>query len=121
GAVWLLTADGYLWRHRDGGAEKWSTGKYAPRSVIADDAGLIWVGTRGALYSFDPAQVAVGRELPRGNEVAADTELLLASAKGGHWRLANGAIQHWTADPGTRVSFAYRWRVKLTSTPAILY
>ncbi len=109
GAVWLMTADGWLWRLRGGRVDKWRGGTSAPSALIADNSGSLWVGMRGALYSFDPAQAVAGRELVRENESASRTDFLLASAKGGHWRLADESIQRWTTNRPERISVAFRW------------
>ena len=100
GTVWLHTADtgtegftGRLASYRQGRYDSWPLWASVGRSLIAEDSGLIWIGT-------DYKQASVR---PQTTDLAADTnspiqttwdvrglDYLLASAKGGYWLLAGG-------------------------------
>jgi signal transduction histidine kinase len=96
GGVWLYTADGQIGRFfGDGLALVGQSKPSLCRSVIADGAGRIWVGS-------DFGQVAFGRVATNGRppllglEIpAAKLDFLLASRGGGFWRLGDGRIEKW--------------------------
>jgi signal transduction histidine kinase/ligand-binding sensor domain-containing protein len=101
GAVWLYTADGQLCRIKDkkmDGPWYWDEGRPSNcRSLVADETGLLWIGTDLSLAAIDPKAVKgdkppvpVKRESPVGR-----LDFLLSSRSGGYWRMANGRIQKW--------------------------
>ncbi|MEY2407634.1 MAG: hypothetical protein QOF48_304, partial [Verrucomicrobiota bacterium] len=117
GSVWLLTADGWLWRSKNGSINKWRAG-IAPTSLIADNSGILWLGMRGTVYSVEPAGVVAGRELARDHEAATRTDFLLASAQGGHWRIGDTSIQRWNTNREEQGTFASRWPIYSRVTTA---
>jgi len=108
GAVWLYNANGELHRYRDGRFAPVFQGHYGPsncRAVIAESGGPVWVGT-------DRRQSAIGAGMSL--ELRLDSlDILLASQRGGYWRLANGVVQKWTTQGKTNHlehDFgSYRW------------
>jgi ligand-binding sensor domain-containing protein/signal transduction histidine kinase len=125
GAVWLSVADsaadespGRLARFYKGVIRSWAVEPSRRHALIAEDSGLLWVGTRlgaddwqrslrpnpeGAANGFLP----VVHELPVGR-----LDFLLASRRGGYWRLANGYIRKCktnSADPNFPPR-AYPWK-----------
>lgn len=110
GAVWLYTANGQLWRYRKGDTNGFSLGPSFCRALIAERSGLVWVGTDWRLVAFDstapfqPPNLPVRKEVP-----VARLAFLLASQSGGHWRLANGRVQKWSANGLERDLGLYPW------------
>lgn len=97
GSVWLYTADGQLWRHRNGKLDIFVFDLRRPsptRALVAEPGGLVWIGTDRRLAAVMPDVAAGSLELPVALEAPVDRlDYLLASSKGGYWRLANGQIQ----------------------------
>ncbi len=101
GAAWFYGADGQLWRYQDGktnrflvGAERFS---YC-RALIRENDGRMWLGTDWGQVSIEPG-TATGSNLPLQQSIRANKlEGLLASQKGGYWRIADGRIQKWNAN-----------------------
>ncbi len=121
GAVWLYTADGQLWRHQDGRFSASVMDRSRPsnyRAIIAEQAGPVWVGTDGGLSSMsatpDPGSLEppLERSVPVGK-----LDFLLASRRGGHWRLADGRVQKWTANRLERDS-PYLWNTRFAPVTA---
>ncbi|MGO9204430.1 MAG: two-component regulator propeller domain-containing protein [Limisphaerales bacterium] len=127
GAVWLHTADtgtddstGCLARFYKGSIlNSWPLVPSRHRSLIAGDSGLLWVGTDGHQTSLRPSPegLASGSFLPVETDLLIGRlDFLLASKRGGYWRLANGSIQKCRADkvdPSFRPC-GYPWK-QLTS------
>jgi len=120
GAVWLHVADtaaegarGYLARWAEGVARTWPIGPSHCRALIAEDSGLLWVGTDNWLTSLRPsAEGAASEMLQLVDELpVGKLDFLLASRRGGYWRLADGIIRKCkanAADPAFRAR-AYPW------------
>jgi ligand-binding sensor domain-containing protein len=107
GAVWLHVADGpadespgHLVRFHNGAIRGWAVEPSRRRALIAEDSGLLWVGTDDWQRSLrpDPDWAASG-ELPFLDKLRVfRLDFLLASRRGGYWRLANGYIWKYKAD-----------------------
>jgi len=123
GAVWLHGADagtddstGYLARFYNGAILPWPPWPVGPsrcRALIAEDSGLLWVGTDGWQTSLRPSPEALASGSPPivTNLPIFRLDFLLASRRGGYWRLANGIIRRCRADradPNFRPR-AYEW------------
>ncbi len=97
GAVWLYTADGQLWQYRDEhfvpllfAADRPS----ACRSLIVETNGSVWIGADTRLGQLGTNLIAGQMEVPLVQEVTVTKlDYLLASARGGHWRLTDGRVQ----------------------------
>ncbi len=113
GGVWLYTADGQLWRYADQRFSVFSFGLGVPsacRTLVAEAAGPVWIGMDGRLAAIRPTpapgvlEPEVVREVP-----VRKLDLLLASARGGYWRLADRRIQKWQANRLERDLGVYPW------------
>jgi signal transduction histidine kinase/ligand-binding sensor domain-containing protein len=113
GAVWLYTADGRLWRFQDDKLTANVIGDGRPggcRSVIFERGGPVWVGTDWGQMALEqpartnPARFQVIGELPAGK-----LDFLLASARGGYWRLADNRIEKWDGARCERLLGPYPW------------
>jgi ligand-binding sensor domain-containing protein/signal transduction histidine kinase len=113
GAVWLYTADGQLCRYRDGSADVWLVGaerSSTTRLVLAEDSGPLWIGTDRSLFAIDPNEAGASSELLRKYELPVrKLDFLLASRRGGFWRLADGKIHKWKTDQKEHDLGAYPW------------
>ncbi|HXP60445.1 MAG TPA: two-component regulator propeller domain-containing protein [Dongiaceae bacterium] len=102
GAVWLLSADtgadgstAHLARFYKGSLRSllsWPVGTSRCRALIAEDSGLLWVGTDDMQTSLRPNPDAAASAVPQVvNELPVGRwlDFLLASRRGGYWRLAN--------------------------------
>jgi ligand-binding sensor domain-containing protein/signal transduction histidine kinase len=109
GAIWVCTADGQLWRGRDGATNSFrSPSGYS--WVMAEKSGRLWVVAEGQMLEVQtdgdfsrgglPAQ-------PRG--LVEHLDWLLASRAGGHWRLANRRIAKWKGETLEREFGSNRW------------
>jgi ligand-binding sensor domain-containing protein/signal transduction histidine kinase len=106
GAVLLYTDIGLLARYRDGKVDVWHAGSGAPstcRALIAEQSGRLWVGTDTSLVALNPIPVVT-------DDVSQiRLNFLLASQRGGYWRLANGRIQKCQGAAVERDLGAYPW------------
>jgi ligand-binding sensor domain-containing protein/signal transduction histidine kinase len=106
GAVLLYTESGLLARYRDGKLDTWHAGagmRTAYRALVADDSGRLWVGTDTSLVALNPIPVVTDEVRPiRLNR-------LLASKRGGYWRLANGRIQKYRGTQLEKDFGPYPW------------
>ncbi len=115
GAIVLYTDSGLLARYREGKVETWHAGSSAfstCRAMIVDNSGWLWVGTDTQLAALNPIPVVTDEVGP------IRLDFLLASQRGGYWRLANGRIQKCR---GSGVEFdwgAYPWTNTLTVAAA---
>jgi ligand-binding sensor domain-containing protein/two-component sensor histidine kinase len=107
GAVWLHATDagtdgstGWLARFYEGALLSWPVGPSHCRALIAEDSGLLWVGTDGWQTSLRPSPEGMaGGSLPIvTNLPIGRLDFLLASRRGGYWRLANGYLQKCRAN-----------------------
>ena len=106
GAVMLYTDAGVLGRYRDGKVEVWHAGSGTGSfywGLIAEDAGRLWVGTDTSLVALNPIPVVTDEVKP------ILLNFLLASKRGGYWRLANGRIQKYKGDRPEGDPIAYPW------------
>ena len=121
GGVWLHTADGQLWRHQAGRADpflagpveragEWSTPSFT-RALIAERDGPLWLGSDRRQSAFGPAQEAGALELSEEASLPVTNKLdfLLASARGGYWRLADGRVQRCRGRQIEQDLGAYPW------------
>ena len=103
GAVWFFTADGQLFRYRDGKVEVCHINTLGDPSyghtMIAEKSGTIWVGTDrigGArMFGINPKLAPGQGFLEQVLEVTNHLDYLLASKQGGYFRLAGGEVQKW--------------------------
>lgn len=122
GAVWLYTADGQLARARDGRLDRWGPDPPSNcRALVADDSGLVWVGMDSRLTAYGPFTSGVSVGLPEaltiGREELGKLDLLLASKRGGYWRLANHLVQKCKGEAVER-QFAYPWSTNVAVSVA---
>jgi signal transduction histidine kinase/ligand-binding sensor domain-containing protein len=114
GAVWLCTLDGRLYRFADGRLDKWNITvlpSNKPLALVPDPTGLIWLGMDQVLVAFRPSVLA-GSSSAFPLEQAVDErklDFVIASRRGGQWRLADGRVQRWTADGTMQDWGAYPW------------
>src|SRR6185436_7715464 len=118
GAVWLYTADGQLWRDWNGvtnrctfGADRFSVDRSTQRrALVAETSGLVWVGTDGQLAATRTSGPfeANGPNWETNVRVA-KLDFLLASERGGHWRIADGRVQKWATNVLERDWAGYPW------------
>jgi ligand-binding sensor domain-containing protein/signal transduction histidine kinase len=114
GAVWLYAKDGQLWRYSVGSTNGFLVGADGPsdrRTLIAEDSGLVWVGTDRRLLAIRPTPARKPSELPveLASPVERQLDFLLASRRGGYWRLADGRIQRCSTNRVDRDYGAYPW------------
>ena len=108
GGVWLYTADGQIGRFFGDGLALVGQGKPSfCRSMIADGARRVWVGSDFGQIAFGPVETN-GRPAMLGLEIpAAKLDFLLASRAGGFWRLGDGRIEKWGANQRERILADY--------------
>jgi len=105
GAVWLYTADAQLGRYQNGKMDVLDFHIPAPaisRMITAEKSGPIWIaeyeaGGNSGLFSFQPANfnpptMAIDQSIS-----ARQPDFILASQRGGLWRLVDGRVQKWNA------------------------
>jgi len=122
GAVWLHTQDGQLWHFDEGQTNQFRFFAEFPsqrRVLIVEKGGFVWA-------AIDRAQAAVAvksgaapgltatMEVPVTNRL----DLLLASGRGGYWRLADEQIQKWHSNRLERVLAPYPWSPTMIVTAA---
>jgi ligand-binding sensor domain-containing protein/signal transduction histidine kinase len=117
GAVWLYTADGELCRHRKGRVDVWRMGANSRcRAMIAEASGPLWVGMDWGLLAIGPTAALDQHELPVKHDLPVrKLDFLLASQRGGYWRLADGRVQKWTTNRLDRDWGSYPWNHKPVS------
>ncbi len=117
GAVWLYTADGQLARYANGSTNVLQVGTdrgSGCRAMIAETGGPVWIGTDRHQFAINPAAaikpsgLSVEQDLP-----LSKLDFLLASPRGGYWRLADGRVQKWSTNRLERDLGLYPW----TGTP----
>lgn len=107
GAVWLSTANGQLYRYRAGKVETVNASNC--HALIAEDSGLIWIAT-DRLYALGPFSPGAALALPVAYEVpVGKLDFLLASKRGGYWRLANRRVEKWRRDQLESYLCSYPW------------
>ena len=97
GGVWFYCANGELWRYEEGRKTSFLVDRGQPsacRALIAETNGTVWVGTDWRQFATSAragaAELPMERSLP-----ARKLDFLLASQRGGFWRLADGRVQKW--------------------------
>ncbi|MEI8042299.1 MAG: two-component regulator propeller domain-containing protein, partial [Verrucomicrobiota bacterium] len=89
------------------------------RALIAEDASSLWVGTDISLVGISQVSGDAVRALPVAFEVpVARLDFLLASKRGGYWRLADGMIQKWQTNRLERSLGPYPWPKEMLITAA---
>jgi ligand-binding sensor domain-containing protein len=98
GAVWLYTADAHLGRYQNGKMEVWDFNFKSPavcRMIVAEKSGPLWIGEDWGMFSFHPSNFTPPafaiEQLIRVERL----DYILASQRGGTWRLINGRVQKW--------------------------
>jgi ligand-binding sensor domain-containing protein/signal transduction histidine kinase len=100
GAVWLYTADAHLARYQAGKLEILNL-NFNPlaicRMVAAEKSGPVWIGEDWGMFSlrpanFQPPALAIEQLIQ-----ARKLDFILASQRGGTWRLIDGRIQKWSS------------------------
>jgi ligand-binding sensor domain-containing protein/signal transduction histidine kinase len=122
GAVWLYTANGELWRYEAGHYQAFLIDQGRPsacRSLIAEPAGPVWVGTDRSQSAIGPTADVSSLDLPvEQNLPMGRLDFLLASRAGGYWRLADGRVQKWRTNQLERDVGPYPWDSRLTRVTA---
>jgi ligand-binding sensor domain-containing protein/signal transduction histidine kinase len=113
GEVWLCTASGEVWRYANQRPTPFRFELFrasAYRVVMAEPGGPVWIGTdwRQAAISSTPdlvpLELQVDQDLPMRK-----LDFLLASRRGGYWRLADGQIQKCRAQQVEQDWGPYPW------------
>jgi ligand-binding sensor domain-containing protein/signal transduction histidine kinase len=112
GAVWLYTADAHLGRYQDGKMAVWNFNFKSPavcRMIVAEKSGPLWIGEDWGMFSFRPSNFSPPAfaidQLIRAQRL----DYILASRRGGTWRLVNGHVQKWGADQLEKDFGPYPW------------
>jgi ligand-binding sensor domain-containing protein/signal transduction histidine kinase len=98
GAVWLYTADAHLGRYQNGKMDVVDFNFKTPavcRMIAAEESGPLWVGEDWGMFSFRPANFKPPAFAVEQLIQAQRLDYLLASQRGGTWRLINGRVQKW--------------------------
>ena len=118
GGVWLYTADGQLFRERDGQMEQGKIptlgGRSSCRAMVTEKSGLVWVGTDWQMFGINPNPGAGKNFLEQVLPVTNRLDFLLASKAGGYWRFAGGEIEKWTGEHFDQSYGHYPWNPALT-------
>lgn len=111
GAVWLYTADGQLCRYRDGKIDvfRLEPGFSYYRGLVALEGGRILVGTDFQLWEVGSSGQIEKELLTSRTVFPPKLDLLLASKRGGYWRLFDGRIEKWSAEGRQLTLGAYPW------------
>ncbi len=113
GAVWLYNANGELWRYWKGRFTPFLQSQLGPsayRAIIAESSGKVWVGSDTRLSAIGAITADGSLELPVEQELAVGKlDFLLASQRGGYWRLADGRVQRWVTNRLERDLGPYPW------------
>ena len=121
GTVWLYNANGELWRYSKGRFKPFFLGPDVAstnRVIIAEPSGPVWIGTDHRQCAIGPIPPGPSLELPIAQELAVGKlDFLLASQRGGYWRLADGRVQKWATNRLERNLGPYPWR-RLTRVSA---
>jgi signal transduction histidine kinase/ligand-binding sensor domain-containing protein len=121
-AVWLYTMDGKLARYRDKHFQVWPVGSSLPsrcRGPLAEDGNLLWIGTDVSQSAIGPLPQGEASGLTVAYEVPVrELDFLLASKRGGYWRLADGQIQKWQANRREYTLASYPWPSGMLITAA---
>ena len=103
GSVWFYNDSGKLFRYRDKQVDEWNANVgHATifRGLVADENGILWVGTDTNLAALGPIPPPGGtakanlRVIPQSTRLER-LDLVLASKFGGYWRLGDFRIERW--------------------------
>jgi len=75
-------------------------------AIVRDHAGLLWIGSRSGITSFDPATRAFRRQVLPGDADANNVRSMLVDRAGGIWITTRGGMHR--LDPVTRAVTSYR-------------
>ena len=120
GGIWFYTADSYLARYQNGKLDFLNL-NFNPsaicRMISAEKSGSLWIGEGWVengrnvsfLFSFRPANfhpptLVVDQSIP-----AQRLDFILASQRGGTWRLIDGRVQKWNSTRLEKDLGAYPW------------
>jgi ligand-binding sensor domain-containing protein/signal transduction histidine kinase len=108
GGVWLNLAQGQLYLYWQGSVRLVAANC---NRVIADESGIIWVGTPdGRLAGLGPIPKSMVPAIPVSYDFPVGRlQFLLASKRGGYWRLADGRIQKCRGDQVEKDFGPYPW------------
>ncbi|MDD5141226.1 MAG: two-component regulator propeller domain-containing protein [Verrucomicrobiales bacterium] len=103
GAVWLYSADAHLGRYQNGKMDVLDFHITTPaiaRMIAAEKAGPLWIAEFEAvetnwLFSFQPANFNPPTLAFDQTVAARQPDFILASQRGGIWRLVDGRVQKW--------------------------
>ncbi|HWI55622.1 MAG TPA: two-component regulator propeller domain-containing protein, partial [Bacillota bacterium] len=112
GAIWFYTANGQLCRYQDNRGDVWNAGSAFPSRcrALAIEGNLLWVGNDWSLSALGPVPAGSSVGLPVAQELRFQRlDFLLASRRGGAWRLADGRLEKWNASRKERDLGAYPW------------
>ena len=118
GAVWLYTADAQLGRYQDGQLETLNLNiSYPPicRMLIAEKSGPLWLGEYGVgepwgqLLSFRPGNFHPPALSFDQQFRVEKLDFILASQRGGTWRLINGRVEKWGTTQREKDFGLYPW------------
>ena len=117
GAVWLYSADANLGRYENGKMDALNLHIPVPavaRMIAVEKSGPIWIseyepGQTTGLFAFRPANfhppsLAIDQSLP-----ARQLDFVLASQRGGTWRLVDGQVQKWNSTALEKNFGPYPW------------
>jgi ligand-binding sensor domain-containing protein/signal transduction histidine kinase len=120
GAVWFYTVDADLARYQNRKIDKLSLRIPPPkiesgqpsafcRTVVAEKSGALWIGEVSGMFAFhsagfQPPALVFDQTIP-----AAQLDFLLASARGGVWRLMDGRVQKWNSNRPEKDFGIYPW------------
>ena len=116
GGVWFYTADARLGHYQNGKMEvvNFPFGPLAIcRLVVAEKNGPVWIGEFSATFcamfaiqpnNFHPPAIGIDQSIP-----AQRLDFLLASRRGGIWRLINGRVQKWSGGRLEKDFGLYPW------------
>lgn len=116
GGIWLRLSTGQVYWYSNGKASLLKVRDC--RGLMAEDSGLVWLALPdGRLVGLGPVSssttagdLRIAYEVPYGY-ANGNLDYLLASRRGGYWRLANGRIQKWRVDHLERDYGAYPWHL----------
>jgi len=126
GTVWLYTADAHVGRYQNGKLEVLNF-NFPPlaacRMMVAEKSGPLWVaeyemstvGGFGEIFSFQPGNFRPPMLAIDQLVQARSVDYILASQRGGTWRLIEGSVQKWNYTQLEKNSGPYPWTTNVTS------
>jgi len=120
GAVWFYTADADMARYENGKIDRLSLRIQAPKSepgqpsafcrtIVAEKSGTIWIGEAAGMFAFHSGGFQPPAFVFDQTIQAARLDFLLASSRGGVWRLMDGRVQKYTAGRVEKDFGIYPW------------